>query len=173
MNKKPFECKAEGCNKSYCDARSLRRHTEHHHTGSKVNAAVLQEAGFSQSLDSPGFSEPVTPTSTSLLNMEPATPTSAGTIILSCSNSTSEAKVKIESPTGGDSFAQQQHNSVHLSPTVTSSTSSATASSVRLTAATVHNQADSKSPTQHNHQHHGHASQENRPKQDRSYAVSS
>ena len=36
-NKKPYECKAEGCGKSYCDARSLRRHTENHHAGSKVN----------------------------------------------------------------------------------------------------------------------------------------
>lgn len=33
-NKKPYECKAEGCGKSYCDARSLRRHTENHHSGS-------------------------------------------------------------------------------------------------------------------------------------------
>lgn len=33
-NKKPYECKAEGCGKSYCDARSLRRHTENHHNGS-------------------------------------------------------------------------------------------------------------------------------------------
>ena len=32
-NKKPYECKAEGCGKSYCDARSLRRHTENHHSG--------------------------------------------------------------------------------------------------------------------------------------------
>jgi len=31
-NKKPFECTAEGCNKSYCDARSLRRHRENHHS---------------------------------------------------------------------------------------------------------------------------------------------
>ncbi|XP_050443678.1 uncharacterized protein LOC126847469 isoform X2 [Adelges cooleyi] len=30
-HKKPFECKAVGCGKSYCDARSLRRHTENHH----------------------------------------------------------------------------------------------------------------------------------------------
>lgn len=33
-NKKPYECKAEGCGKSYCDARSLRRHTENHHSSS-------------------------------------------------------------------------------------------------------------------------------------------
>ena len=31
-NKKPFECTTEGCNKSYCDARSLRRHRENHHS---------------------------------------------------------------------------------------------------------------------------------------------
>ncbi|XP_067941501.1 zinc finger protein 541-like [Watersipora subatra] len=29
--KKPFECSFEGCTKSYCDARSLRRHLENHH----------------------------------------------------------------------------------------------------------------------------------------------
>lgn len=37
-NKKPYECKAEGCGKSYCDARSLRRHTENHHTGSNASS---------------------------------------------------------------------------------------------------------------------------------------
>ena len=30
---KPFACTAEGCGKSYCDARSLRRHRENHHSG--------------------------------------------------------------------------------------------------------------------------------------------
>ena len=30
-SKKPFECKFENCDKSYCDARSLRRHLENHH----------------------------------------------------------------------------------------------------------------------------------------------
>jgi len=30
-SKKPFECKFIGCAKSYCDARSLRRHLENHH----------------------------------------------------------------------------------------------------------------------------------------------
>lgn len=29
--KKPFECSFEGCTKSYCDARSLKRHLENHH----------------------------------------------------------------------------------------------------------------------------------------------
>jgi len=30
-SKKPYECKFAGCDKSYCDARSLRRHLENHH----------------------------------------------------------------------------------------------------------------------------------------------
>ncbi|KAL5008597.1 hypothetical protein ScPMuIL_014178 [Solemya velum] len=30
-DKKPYECHIEGCEKSYCDARSLRRHLENHH----------------------------------------------------------------------------------------------------------------------------------------------
>jgi len=29
--KKPYECRYVGCDKSYCDARSLRRHLENHH----------------------------------------------------------------------------------------------------------------------------------------------
>ncbi|KFM70856.1 Zinc finger protein 541, partial [Stegodyphus mimosarum] len=36
-NKKPFECDAEGCGKSYCDARSLRRHKENHHSSTSSN----------------------------------------------------------------------------------------------------------------------------------------
>ena len=32
---KPFACLTEGCGKSYCDARSLRRHKENHHSGDK------------------------------------------------------------------------------------------------------------------------------------------
>lgn len=38
-NKKPYECKAEGCGKSYCDARSLRRHTENHHSSTTLNTS--------------------------------------------------------------------------------------------------------------------------------------
>jgi uncharacterized Zn-finger protein len=30
-DKKPFECKAPGCEKSYCDSRSLKRHVESQH----------------------------------------------------------------------------------------------------------------------------------------------
>lgn len=42
-NKKPYECKAEGCGKSYCDARSLRRHTENHHATSAAAAAATPQ----------------------------------------------------------------------------------------------------------------------------------
>ena len=38
--KKPYECKFEACDKSYCDARSLRRHLEnvhHHHPADDFN----------------------------------------------------------------------------------------------------------------------------------------
>lgn len=31
-DKKPYECDVEGCEKTYCDARSLRRHKENHHS---------------------------------------------------------------------------------------------------------------------------------------------
>lgn len=30
-SKKPYECKYVGCDKSYCDTRSLKRHLENHH----------------------------------------------------------------------------------------------------------------------------------------------
>ncbi|KAG1685704.1 Zinc finger protein 541 [Nymphon striatum] len=38
--KKPYECQVEGCGKSYCDARSLRRHNENHH--SQMNTELLK-----------------------------------------------------------------------------------------------------------------------------------
>ena len=31
LDKKPFECQLHGCDKGYCDARSLRRHLEQFH----------------------------------------------------------------------------------------------------------------------------------------------
>ena len=65
-NKKPFECKAEGCGKSYCDARSLRRHTENHHAGSKINESV------SPSSPTTGPHTPNTPGS------NPSTPSTPG-----------------------------------------------------------------------------------------------
>uniref|UniRef100_T1KE71 Uncharacterized protein n=1 Tax=Tetranychus urticae TaxID=32264 RepID=T1KE71_TETUR len=36
-DKKPFECDVEGCEKTYCDARSLRRHKENHHAAINHN----------------------------------------------------------------------------------------------------------------------------------------
>lgn len=41
-NKKPYECDAEGCDKSYCDARSLRRHKENHHASVALTLVPFQ-----------------------------------------------------------------------------------------------------------------------------------
>ena len=49
-NKKPFECNAQGCNKSYCDARSLRRHRENHHS-SKEDKLVSPASSIASSGD--------------------------------------------------------------------------------------------------------------------------
>jgi len=38
QSKKPYECKYVGCDKSYCDARSLRRHLENHHQQQLVDS---------------------------------------------------------------------------------------------------------------------------------------
>lgn len=39
--KKPFECKYKDCGKSYCDARSLKRHLEHHHALDGANSQTV------------------------------------------------------------------------------------------------------------------------------------
>ena len=39
-SKKPFECQFEGCDKSYCDARSLRRHLENQHVHNPELGAI-------------------------------------------------------------------------------------------------------------------------------------
>ena len=71
-NKKPYECKAEGCGKSYCDARSLRRHTENHHAGSRVNESVSPSSPTTgpHTPNTPGSnpSTPSTPGATSTTN---------------------------------------------------------------------------------------------------------
>lgn len=71
-NKKPYECKAEGCGKSYCDARSLRRHTENHHAGSKVIESVSPSSPTTgpHTPNTPGSnpSTPSTPGATSTSN---------------------------------------------------------------------------------------------------------
>jgi len=50
-NKKPFECTTEGCNKSYCDARSLRRHRENHHSGKEEKCQLVSPASSIASSD--------------------------------------------------------------------------------------------------------------------------
>ncbi|KAK3093940.1 hypothetical protein FSP39_022050 [Pinctada imbricata] len=45
-DKKPYECTVENCQKSYCDARSLRRHLENHHnqTPEQIQSAIAKVA---------------------------------------------------------------------------------------------------------------------------------
>jgi len=45
-SKKPFECKFIGCAKSYCDARSLRRHLENHHQDYITATAAFDAANI-------------------------------------------------------------------------------------------------------------------------------
>ena len=45
-SKKPFECKYDNCDKSYCDARSLRRHLENHHHQPSLDSAAAMAAGL-------------------------------------------------------------------------------------------------------------------------------
>ncbi|XP_069118221.1 transcriptional-regulating factor 1-like isoform X2 [Argopecten irradians] len=45
-DKKPYECNVDNCQKSYCDARSLRRHLENHHnqTPEQIQTAIAAVA---------------------------------------------------------------------------------------------------------------------------------
>ncbi|XP_033734969.1 uncharacterized protein LOC117323697 isoform X2 [Pecten maximus] len=45
-DKKPYECNVDNCQKSYCDARSLRRHLENHHNQSpeQIQTAIAAVA---------------------------------------------------------------------------------------------------------------------------------
>ena len=43
---KPFACHVDGCGKSYCDARSLRRHKENHHGQAKPESKSLTSGLF-------------------------------------------------------------------------------------------------------------------------------
>lgn len=45
-SKKPFECSYDGCDKSYCDARSLRRHLENHHQANMEATSTSDSAVF-------------------------------------------------------------------------------------------------------------------------------
>ena len=46
---KPFACHVEGCGKSYCDARSLRRHKENHHGQAKPDKSTTSSTNDNQS----------------------------------------------------------------------------------------------------------------------------
>ena len=46
---KPFACHVEGCGKSYCDARSLRRHKENHHGQAKAESSKQSDTNQTSS----------------------------------------------------------------------------------------------------------------------------
>ena len=62
-SKKPFECKFIGCAKSYCDARSLRRHLENHHQDYITATAAFDAAN---SLDASSLELSAAPSDRSL-----------------------------------------------------------------------------------------------------------
>lgn len=67
-NKKPYECKADGCGKSYCDARSLRRHTENHHSSLVLTTSATSSPVQSNSTTSNGTSTSTITNSSSSTN---------------------------------------------------------------------------------------------------------
>ncbi|CAB0034782.1 unnamed protein product, partial [Trichogramma brassicae] len=86
-NKKPYECKAEGCGKSYCDARSLRRHTENHHAPNNNNNTAQNNNGSSNNASTPSTtttdstcpSSPTTgPNTPNTPGSNPSTPSTPG-----------------------------------------------------------------------------------------------
>lgn len=50
-DKKPYQCMVTGCEKSYCDARSLKRHLENHHQHTSDQIAVEMVTAASQAAD--------------------------------------------------------------------------------------------------------------------------
>lgn len=73
-NKKPYECKADGCGKSYCDARSLRRHSENHHAGGATTPTTTSQQSLSPTASSSGASSSSgVGVATSSLSLSPAT----------------------------------------------------------------------------------------------------
>ncbi|XP_018899320.2 uncharacterized protein [Bemisia tabaci] len=73
-SKKPYECKADGCGKSYCDARSLRRHTENHHSCSNSSTPTSPDAQSSFSSCIQFAPPPPTPPPASTPPLTPLSP---------------------------------------------------------------------------------------------------
>ncbi|GFX31367.1 zinc finger protein 541 [Trichonephila clavipes] len=115
-NKKPFECDAEGCGKSYCDARSLRRHKENHHSNTS-SSNLSNQVSVIPGLAHLGFS--------SLQTSYPAS------VITSASGSaftesTSTNRIQYAPPPAATSLASRASSSTSesLSRTVSSSVAS-------------------------------------------------
>ncbi|CAG7785818.1 unnamed protein product [Allacma fusca] len=75
-NKKPFECRAKGCGKSYCDGRSLRRHIESRHGPEALATLTIQPTAIN-----PPNSDVTLTVSSSVSTNGGTTTTSAGSNI--------------------------------------------------------------------------------------------
>lgn len=74
-DKKPYECHLEGCEKSYCDARSLRRHLENHHqqTPEQIAAAMVTATAHAAAVLAAAANTPL-PTSIPATTQQPQLP---------------------------------------------------------------------------------------------------
>jgi hypothetical protein len=116
-NKKPFECKAEGCGKSYCDARSLRRHTENHHTTPAGSAGARASANASSAsasaASSSGSSNSEEGTSSSCIQYAPPPPypaTSSSSSSDSAATSPSQLQQLLSSPSAAANAANSPNS---------------------------------------------------------------
>jgi len=55
-SKKPFECRFPSCGRSYCDARSLRRHHDNYHSRQPDVSGVASRPSSADGLLMPSFS---------------------------------------------------------------------------------------------------------------------
>lgn len=95
-NKKPYECKADGCGKSYCDARSLRRHTENHHTGNTASSTTSNRESSSPLASSCiQYAPPPVPSTTHSATTSCSSPTTTSSAT-SSSTATSKAPSQLQ-----------------------------------------------------------------------------
>ncbi|KAF0773642.1 Serine/threonine-protein phosphatase, partial [Aphis craccivora] len=135
-HKKPFECKANGCGKSYCDARSLRRHTENHHhhrpssnQGSPpASPSSSTSSGCIQYAPAPMPSPPGTSAATTSTTVATGAPSSSSASASSSSASASASSTSTTSASSSTAAAFGSMSSVSVSASSASSPSTTTSS---------------------------------------------
>ncbi|XP_064489874.1 uncharacterized protein LOC135401406 isoform X2 [Ornithodoros turicata] len=97
-NKKPYQCDVEGCDKSYCDARSLRRHKENHHASVALTLLPfqLQLVAFPAAKDRHSGATTQWTTHQAPLLLAPKAPVLPSVVQSKESQQQSQANVKIE-----------------------------------------------------------------------------